>query len=305
MNKPLLTRSLPKRLQLLSKPMVWVPSIVFVFLCLGLWQYYAQQSSKSGRGLGQIEPAAVSDSPKTNSPALSEIDTLELLLESSRGVANPAATDGKTASELPSDLALTTPTGQSTGEPFNQPSDQTDPFAAYRSEYQFQSGSKDAIADPSVQPATSASGRVNFGAGLVNPTAPNANSALSEALKRQQATQAQSDSQTEDPGAATPNRPNTQSNPNSINTRGSRTTAPYTSATPNMSPPVGTTGYQLPNTVPLPNSTLPTIQPSRNLSPTSAPAPLSPAARVNTPNVLYTPPTFTQPDQGQPISPRQ
>ncbi len=334
MAKSLLIKSLHERLQLLIRPIVWVPSSVFTVLCLGIWQYYAQQPSE----IGQLEPSSVGDPSETDSSALSEIDTLELLLESSRGVANPTATDRQTAAGLPSDLALTAPTGQAITQPFSQSSDQSDPFAAYRSQYQFQSGSNAKITDPisGIQPA---SGGFDFGTGLVNPTAPNTNSALSDALKRQQAASGQngerngrqSSGQTEDSGEVSPNQLNPQSgdrtNPTGSRTTnaaernqpvssldhrvGDPTTAPYTSTNLNMSPPVGTTGYQLPNTVPLPNTALPTTQPSGNLSPTSIP--LSPPAALavpaapatNAPGVLYTPPTFTQPDQGRPINPRQ
>ncbi len=327
MTNPLLTKSLSKHLKRLNQPVVWVPLSVFVLICLGIWQYYARQPGGPGRGsgreLGQLEPSSAGDSLETGSPALSEIDTLELLLESSRGAANPAATNQQIATDLPSDLALATPTGQSSTGPSSQPSDQSDPFAAYRAEYQFQSGSSAAIAGPT-QPATSASGRVNFGAGLVNPAAPSTNSALSEALKRQQATREQSreqgSSQTENLNRVTPSQLDVRSGPDGTNIAGDRaatelnrsadrisnplgspTTAPYTSTTPGMSPPVGTTGYQRSTTVPLPSSTLP----AQNLNSTFTPSSLPAAPAANTPSILYTPPAFTQPDQGRPINPRQ
>ena len=329
MAKPLLTKSLSKRLPPLNKPIVWVPLSILALLSLFVWLYTrAGGSQQDGLSRSALSPDS---EPAKGSPALSEIDTLELLPESSRGsggATRPTAADRQLSPDLPADLALTTPKGTAAAAS-NQPSGSTDPFANYRAEYQFQSGSNAAANPFSSDPADDSSSRFSFGTGLVNPAAHSTNSALSEALKRQQAAREQVEGQTGQSsaqsgglGEATPGQSSSRSGfgsatgdransaternqPASIpgNPTSNPYALPYTSTTPAMSPPVGTTGYQRPAPVPPSDSTFPASQPLQR-GPTSTPLPSAPNS-PNSPGVLYTPPTFAQPDQGRPINPRQ
>lgn len=304
------TKLLSNCLKSLQKPVVWLPLGIFILLCLALWQYYRQTTPAANPFA--TEPSA------TNSSALTKTDTVELLLEGSKagstGVGstrangsqgtNPAML-GEGDPELPSDLRLTRPTDQPNAQsPNAQSLDQDsgsienpsvdDPFASYRAEYQFSADSNAATETantplPSEQSRSIAPSSVNFDSRTSGSATAATSSALFEALSRQDAareTQARESQARESqargsqigeqtyrpptvpnpPDATAPDQFNTSSN--------SFSNSPYAPVVSEIPvPPFPTT-------------------------PTPSTAPIAPS-------VLYTPPTFSQPDQGRPVNPRQ
>jgi len=171
----------------------------------------------------------------------------------------------------------------------------------------------------------------------VNAESPSTNSALAEALNRQSAAQA-AEGQAADPqnNARRSARPDTSTVQNLPG--GGNSTAPaalpatgnvpttFIPTTPNMSPPVGTTGYQAPASSSLPTFNTAPPEPTRNPfnpqqratqgqiqtpSIQTAPVLTVPQTGANTTvntapsGTSFTPPAFTQPEQGQLVNPRR
>ncbi len=293
------SKSLPHSIKSLQRPVVWVPFSVSFLLCLALWQYYRPSS--------QADALFGNDSSEADSSAQLKPDNLRQLLESSRGASLTGRTNPTTIQEidstLPSDLKLIQPASQSNTGQLDQNSSSvdtaaaaSDPFANYRDEYQFSSGSSAALettAGSVVLNEGATPSKFNF------ETAPRTGSALFETLRRQaearEKTREETREETLEQAAQPPNSP--QPIPN--------TTAPNQSGSLQTSPPPGAIRYQtapaqLPSRPSLTNLQIsqPPSPAASTLSPASAPTP-------NAPSVLYTPPTFRQPDQGRPIDPRQ
>ena len=179
----------------------------------------------------------------------------------------------------------------------------------------------------------------NFGNGLVNPAAPSTNSALAEAVNRREAQLAAEQAEAEDsnPANAAPSLAGSTgavSSPSGNSTINPRATSVVPSlsvpgsfmrTTPDMSPPVGTTGYQVPGTSSLPGYNVAPARPTRSpfdatsagsagsQSVVPAPASVAPPAIGSPSNLsngttnngrLYTAPSSVQPEQDPVISPR-
>jgi len=333
MATPPFLRYLPARLKPLGNPAVWVPLTVFTLLSAFIWEYHNNPELFNRQPIGSLTPD--SNLTPEEEARLSEIDNLDVLMEGARVSENTKEVTGQIQ---PVELADTTDAASAEGD--RQPlADQDNPFAKYEAEYQFAgSANPNVFSNPNrsntrstassagnnAPGATSSSApRFNFGDGLINPSAPSnlssGNSALSDALNRQSADRA---------SAAQENRQNTGTNvpnqatptPNSIDGQTAAPAAgtisvPFIRTTPNMSPPAGGTGYQAPASSSLPAFNLAPQQvtpnpfnvPSGTQGQIAAPiAPVQPAAGTATPaGTAYTPPTFTQPDQGRAINPRR
>ncbi|MEL7329691.1 MAG: hypothetical protein AAGJ69_07600 [Cyanobacteria bacterium J06559_1] len=272
---------------------------------------------------------------------LSEIDTLDILLEQSKGPegTRPVSEGLDLGLDLDDTSALgTTPTGEDgLSDDSRQLTGKVNPFGAYEAEYAFP-GSNTATLTPNTLSSTpAASGapsggssaaaatNLNFGNGVVNPTAPATNSALAEALKRQQATRnaaeesnnsqpitADSDSgraqtpitsgQSNEPigssGQANRGQPTGAAGLQALPAPSGGVTVPFPQ--PNIaSPPVGTTGYRAPATSSLPVFNTAPPQPTPNpFSVQNNSQSNSPAAAPQS-NTLYTAPSSVQPEQNR------
>ncbi|MEO1620515.1 MAG: hypothetical protein AAFU53_05705 [Cyanobacteria bacterium J06632_3] len=337
MAKPAYLRYLPARLKPLSNPAVWAPLSVFTLLSIFIWEYHNNPEFFNRRPLGSVTPQ--SDLTPEEEARLAEIDNLDVLLEGSRVSGDVEAVTSQINPDAPNQDSETGVADLDT--PL---SEQENPFAAYEAEYQFPSasnagntastGSGNSTLIPSRSAPASAGNNAagasggssfNFGNGLVNPSAPNTNSALSEALNRQaaerQAEAAREGNPSPENGALpSANQPVTAPvNASPVPTSNVPTT--FIPTTPNMSPPVGTTGYQTPASSSLPTFNVAPQQatPSPFAVPPAAiqggtqiqngtsfavPSSAVPAAPTQ-PGTLYTAPAFTQPDQGPAINPRR
>ena len=243
MAKPAFLKYLPSRLKPLSSPAVWAPLTIFVLLSAFIWEIRENPDWFDRAPVTDANPD--SDLTLEEQARLSEIDTLDILLEGSRVPEDsPAATSiinpdapSTDASEAEGNATTDDATGAdaTTDEDSRQLSGRADPFAPYLAEYEF-SGSQNATpstnssaTSPSASEfsaGSSSSGsfsgsnsagssNFNFGNGLVNPSAPATNSALSEAIGRQQARRAaaaEAESSTPQPSAISGDRPSV-SNP--------------------------------------------------------------------------------------------
>ena len=328
MAKPAFIRYLPARLKPLGKPAVWVPLTVVALLGTFTWEYYHNPDWFSRDPITSLTPN--SQLTPEEEARLSEIDTLDVLLNGSRapeGTApvtsqiNPDAPNaGNSAADADSGIDLNAypiPGAASTTTTLTpgQPSVFSDPNRPAASTTAGNSGSS-----------------FNFGDGLVNTTTPAAgNNALADALNRREAAR-NAIEQPSGTSGATPigRQPGSLGNDSAaVEALPSANTVPgsFIRTTPEMSPPVGTTGYQVPATSSLPTFNVAPQQPTR--SPYTPPsntnqfavpaAPSSPAvpapASVAAPAIvtqsspasssLYTQPSSVQPDQGPAINPRR
>lgn len=372
MARPSFLTNLSPYVRSISKPAVWAPLTIATLLGIFAWEYSQNPERFDREQILNRNPNSgltVEEQAK-----LSEIDTLELLLEQTKlpegapqaaSRINPDAPDNVlNPGILDTDLS-----GEAALPDSRQLSGREDPFAPYAADYEFPgaraaagntplnpvgssplgnsagNGIGSASTTPSTTRPTSSGESFNFGNGLINPAAPATNSALSEALGRQQAAKAAEEAQQnggtqpsladgeESAGtnAQTSGTGSINQQPARIPTRvptgqpssaagqsASQTitptssgqpsfqpaapsgtlSVPFTRTTPNMSPPVGTTGYTAPATSNLPIFNRPQTQPTRN--PFSA-APATPAASpANTqPDTLYTAPSSIQPAQNR------
>ncbi len=326
MAKPTFLRYLPARLKPLSSPAIWAPLTIFALLSAFLWEYHRNPDWFNRAQVDDIAPE--SNLTPEEAARLSEIDTLEVLMEGSRLRGN-----------LPETAGLTDPASSEAGAAEGAtPSDglagRDNPFAAYEEEYKFPgAGNRNAITP------TAPSSSANLTPAPASGSSAVTSSALADALARQrassEATQPANNSST--PGSQ-PTRPNS----NGINSSGSNSggfsgnlpsssgnpsstspapsssgiTTPFIPTTTNMSPPPGTTGYQTPASSSLPVFNAPPQQPTQGpfsgnqaipqnniprnnfrqlepAAPAAAPVPAAPFPNANS----YTPPSFTQPEQ--------
>jgi len=322
--------------------MVWVPLTAFALLGTFAWEYLRHPDWFSRDPMTSLTPS--SQLTPEEEAQLSEIDTLDVLLSGSRAPEGTATVTSQINLDTPSvdsqnkdadastansgvDLSAypipgadsITSSGASTLSPA-QPSVFSDPSR------------------PTTRPAVSGSS-FNFGDGLANTTAPTApRSALAEALDRREADLAAIEQSS---GASAPtlfgNQRGTENGASngvvmSEDTGVLPTATPvnpgsFIRTTPEMSPPVGTTGYQAPATSRLPAFNVVPQQPTRG--PYSLPSestsqfavPTPPASQAVSspvlptpaigsqllvaPSGLYTQPSSVQPEQGPVINPRR
>ena len=316
-------RYLPARLKPLGAPAVWVPLTIFALLSIFIWEYYRNPDWFDRDPITNANPQ--SDLTPEEQARLSEIDTVDLLLEGSRAPvsqseeneAGPGAI-GLDAEEADINRRL---------------ADRDDPFGAYKAEYEFPGAGRVNSGDAN-SPAAQGSGANSF-AGTTPSTfdfgrtpeapLPTTSSALSDAIDRQQAIKAAESgggrqsgeipaSNGSLPGLDAPSSDaQGASTPRSSSSSGG-VSVPFIRTTPNMSPPVGTTGYRAPATSDLPTFNQGLPQTTRNpLNVPAAPASSgqigtvqpSPIARPVQPGqaapsgTIYTAPRSTQPEQNQ------
>ena len=348
MATPAFLRYLPARLKPLGKPALWAPLAVFALLGAFLLEWRSNPDWFNRQPITNVAPE--SDFALEEAERFSNSDRLDVLVD---GVRAPNDAEAVKSQISPGSPVLENEIEGDPDQPVTENgaasrnlADQENPFARYEEEYQFggprNTPANSSTLSPTQPPAQASSGRAstsassssngstfNFGNGLVNPAAPGNNSALSEALSRQLAAESNNQSQPNRSNAGSASRSTSSSATNGGQGEvaptvqpASRTPTTYIPTTPDMSPPVGTTGYQLPST-----STLPTFNvapqqatpnpfnrsqaPQQQFStppPAAAVPGLPNAAASPTPNVAaptYTAPTFAQPDQGRPINPRR
>ncbi len=314
MATPTFLKYLPARLKPLSSPVVWAPLTIFALLSVFLWEYHKNPEWFNRQQITNANPN--SELTPEEQARLSQIDTIDVLLENTRipGAAQPAELGKLDVPELngeASDRSLAS---------------RDNPFAAYEEEYQFPGSGKPAAESSSL---TLPSSNTSLGNTPAIAT-PATDSALAEALKQQNAASAGSSSNSQT-GARTGSRgssaaaspaalPTAAGNsafgasefaPSSAPSNG--ISAPFTQTTTDMSPPVGTTGYQTPASAQLPVFNTPSQQPTRNpfntraqpaipqsgafqpVAPVTAPLPGAATPNSNS----YTPPRFAQPEQNR------
>ncbi|MEL6879546.1 MAG: hypothetical protein AAFP09_03405 [Cyanobacteria bacterium J06607_10] len=356
MTKSTFLRYLPARLKPFGNPAVWAPLAVFTLLSVFIWEWRKNPDWFNRQPVTTINPA--SNLTPEERARLSEMGNLDALIEGS-GVSGDADTVTSQISpgspvlpEGEEGEATLAGEGTSFENPFTQYENEyrfggaANPAAALGS-----AGStiipSDAIAPTSSANNAAGNRRTNssarptfdFGDGLVNPAAPNTNSVLSEALNRQlttgsslqgnPATSTQASDANNGSSSATVNPPrSSRSSGNAINlpvappaaqSPGSAIPNTFIPTTPDMSPPVGSTGYQAPASSSLPafnqappqatqnpfNRVRAQQQPtsSGNATPNTRATPIPNGSSQS--ETLYTAPAFTQPDQGRAINPRR
>ena len=315
-------RYLPARLKPLGAPAVWVPLTIFALLSIFIWEYYRNPDWFERDPITNANPQ--SDLTPDEQARLSEIDTVDLLLEGTRA---PVSQSEENESGL-------NPVGLDAEEADinRRLADRDDPFGAYKAEYEFPGASR-ASSGNANSPAAQSSGSNSF-AGTTpgafdfgrTPEAPlpTTSSALSDAIDRQQAIKAAESgggSQSGEipastgslPGLDAPSSGEQGASPSARSSSGG-VSVPFIRTTPDMSPPVGTTGYRAPAT-----SDLPTFNqglPPTTRNPLNVPAVPSSSGQIGTvqpspiarpvqpgqaaPNgTIYTAPRSTQPEQNQ------
>lgn len=331
MATPAFLRYLPARLKPLSAPAVWVPLTVFTLLSVFIWEYHKNPDWFNRPQISNADPN--SNLTPEEQARLSEIDTLDLLLRNAR---TPEGDDLSTSLINPAEQD---PLAETLTAPDRSLANRDNPFAAYEEQYQFpgstgsNSGSAATPQPMRLQtPAASDASSLDFSS---SSNSNNSSNVLSEALNRQRSASREAGDRPASGGGAQgvsssidSQRSNATSagsfsdglgrlgegNANAGNNGGSFAfpasvpssngiSDPFIRTTPDMSPPVGTTGYQVPASANLPAFNVPTQQPTRNPfgQPSSLSSPAAPASVSTpaTPNVNYTAPSFAQPEQNR------
>lgn len=335
MAKPAFIRYLPARLKPLGNPSLWIPLAVFALLGTFVWEYYRNPDWFSREPITDLTP----DSTLTaeEEAQLSEIGTLDVLLNGSRAPEGTARVTSQINPDAPDSEARATNSETSgSGLDLNAYPIPGAPSTATT----ITPGQSSVFSNPN-QPTTrsgvgSSGSSFNFGDGLANTSSPTSNtSALADALERRQAALAEierSSGSSESPSSSS----NATSQSGSDLLGSSSNVAPgqalpaassvpgsFIRTTPEMSPPVGTTGYQVPATSRLPTFNIAPQQPTRSpyslpannqfatpsagqvVAPASAPTPAVGSPSAATPTTIYTAPSSVQPDQGPAINPRR
>ncbi|MEO1637339.1 MAG: hypothetical protein AAFS04_19925 [Cyanobacteria bacterium J06631_9] len=292
MAKSTFFRYLPARLKPLGKPAVWVPLTVVALGGALIWEYYNNPEWFGSQPTTTLTPA--SQLTPEEEARLSEIDTLDVLLNGSRAPEGTATVTSQINPDAPEREPSTRESGIATDgdeSPFegsfeNYPipgtSTVTGPSASTAgTSATLTPQSSSLYSSPSAAGAANAraagtSNRFNFGDGLVNPAAPSTNSALTEALNRRDAaaaTESASGSEPSEDGVGplvpTGNGASRPVGTNGVLPASAPVPGTFIRTTPDMSPPAGTTGYQTPATSSLPTFNVAPQQPTR--SPYSAP----------------------------------
>jgi hypothetical protein len=318
MATPAFLRYLPARLKPLSAPAVWAPLAIFTLVSAFLWESHRNPEWFN-------RPQANTANPESTLTAeeqaqLSEIDTLDVLL---KGAKLPSTASTADEAQSPDKAKAT---AEDTANSRNL-AGRDNPFAAYEEAYKFP-GAASTANTPTLPTALSGSAP-SSSSGSPAAAAP-LGSALSEALNRQQASRdaAAPASQAAGQTAGQAAGPNSSASgasggfaggvPSLPTASSNGISAPYIRTTPEMSPPVGTTGYQPPASSNLPVFNVAPQQASRNpyssgsssfqqnfnqaqpgLPQLNSPQPNSPQPNVAAPSGSYTPPSFTQPEQNR------
>ncbi len=325
MATPAFLRYLPARLKPLGAPAVWAPLTIFTLISAFMWEYH-HNPEWFNRPQADLSNPESSLTPEEQAE-LAEIDTLDVLLRQSQlpttGLGsglNPAlGADETDKAKKPDGSAAegTAPSGDMGGDMASR----DNPFAAYEDQYKFP-GSASATKAPTLSAsplsgaAPSPSSSFNVGGSAPAGNSPTGN-ALSEALTRQQGNQSapKPAGQAAAPagasaGAAVGAQPTAgfAGAVPSLPTANSGISAPYIRTTPDMSPPVGTTGYQPPASANLPVFNAAPPQPSQSpysVSPTqqnfNSRQQAAPLPQIAPTTGSYTPPSFTQPEQTRPV----
>ncbi len=350
MSKSTFFRYLPARLRPLGKPAVWVPLAALVLIGAFLLEYQRNPDWFDRRPGSNLTPE--SRLTAEEEARLAEIDTLDVLLDGSRVSEDTPPVTSQINPDAPID---TDAEGSSDDESDELSLQEQYPIPGTAStDTTLQPGRSSLFSSPSALPGRSSASEsssgttFNFGDSLVDPAAPSNNSALAEALNRRESARlsgqesgsaAPSDTNASSP--ASPTSPGADAGTSQAVPSAQPVPGSFIRTTPEMSPPVGTTGYQAPATsdlsifntrpqqpTPNPYNTAPTNQStnqssSRGVAPApigqAAPAPASvappaiaaPSAAATAPGStsptgsLYTVPSSVQPDQGRPINPRR
>ena len=326
MATPTFFRYLPARLKPLSSPAVWAPLTVFTLLSLFIWEYRKNPDWFNRPQMSNIEPSSTL-TPEEQA-RLSEIDTLDLLLRNARVPSGDDLSTSLINPEAPEALS------DETVAPDRSLAGRDNPFAAYEEQYKFpgassataaQVESPKASTDAAISPsaATPSTGGNALAEALnrqqatrnegENRTTPNINTPRTSPIGAQptqslsEAALGSLDSRVR-VGAASGRNFGTGNNSGfasgsagssiALPAPSSGVSAPFIRTTPEMSPPLGTTGYQVPSSTSLPVFNVPPQQTTRSsvgqfaLPPTTEPSSASTAPTVN-----YTAPSFTQPEQ--------
>ena len=348
MTKSTFFKYLPARLKPLGKPAVWIPLTVVTLAGALVWEYHNHPEWFNPDPIVNTTPGELT---AEEAAQLSEIDTLDVLLNGSRAPEGTEAVTGQINPNVPNqDKAL-----QDAQSASGNVAKADNPFDGSFEAYPIP-GARTTGSSVSTSPAQSSlysetppsapntavgnGDRFNFGDGLVNPAAPSTNSALSEAINRRDAARAsEASNSAPNEGGANSSIFNGEGASRRSGTGNGTTGGALPAAnpvpgsfirtTPQMSPPVGTTGYQPPATSDLPAFNVTPTQPTRSpyapvpqsnqASQPAAPQlrPVTPASAAigsptgnSTPSsapggAIYTPPTSVQPNQGRVINPRR
>ncbi|NJM98088.1 MAG: hypothetical protein HC800_13875 [Phormidesmis sp. RL_2_1] len=315
MATPAFLRYLPARLKPLGSPLVWGPLTAFCLLSIFIWEYHKNPN------WFEREPVTSDLNPNSGltpeeEAKLAEIDTLQVLLNGSK------LPDG--APVVTSIIDPNVP-GSDTATSETSPASNPSPFEVYLNQYKFP-GAETTVGSPTSGTSASSAATNNrlssgsstrFGNRAANssvslPTT----SALSQALDRQQADQSASNTQSDNngTGGSSPSfSPSTTLRESSGQASTGQPTqspgtiaVPFIRTTPQMSPPAGTTGYQVPASSSLPVFNMAPQRPSTSLIPsagnravTSQPQfqNLGSQNAVPPTGSLYTAPTSIQPEQ--------
>ncbi|MEL6815657.1 MAG: hypothetical protein AAFP03_12695 [Cyanobacteria bacterium J06598_3] len=339
MATPPFLRDLAPRLKPLASPAVWAPLTIAGLLGIFVWEFSKNPDWFNRDQITNLNPD--SNLTPEEQARLSEIDTLDILLEQSRGPEGALPANGLINLDDDPDLEATGEDGLSGNR--RQLTGKTDPFGAYEAEYAFP-GSNTATLTPNTLSSTSAAGsppsggnsggttNFNFGNGVVNPAAPATNSALAEALNRQQAARNAADNNSQPlagadsapansatisseapigrgqssapigSGQVRRSQPTGSAGLQALPTPSGGVTVPFTPAAAASSPPVGTTGYRPPATSRLPVFNTPPPQATPNpisVQNNNFQNNLQPPAAAPQSNTIYTAPSSVQPQQNQ------
>jgi len=279
MAKPAFLRYLPARLKPLGKPAVWAPLTVFALLSTLLWEYHKNPDWFNRQPVRDFTPAS-SLSPEEEA-RLSEIDTLEVLLNGSRASddtktvksqINPDVTILESSSdEADSEASAASGTGDSRTLLEKYPIPGTASTERTFSPNQSQSSQSAAGLPGRSSGLSNASsiGATFDASGLSNSAgAPVTSSALADALNRREAARAAAQNAPDSEARSQPSLPSSGASNSVGQTQTGLTSQPVPGAfirtTPDMSPPVGTTGYRPPATSALPTFNVVPPQPTRS-----------------------------------------
>jgi len=334
MATPAFLRYLPARLKPLSSPAVWAPLSVFALLSIFIWEYHKNPDWFNRPQISNLNP----DSTLTpeEQARLSEIDTLDLLLRNAR---TPSSSDDLSTSLInptdpeAADSNTITPDRTLAGKenPFgayeeqykfpgsgSSPAVRTTPLEvgglSLNSLPETPAAASSALSEAlNRQQSTrnsASDSRASEGA-LGSDTAEGVRPSLGGSFQLDSTaidTQPSSSlgrASSGNVGGANSNGVNTGNNGGSFNfptqsSGGDRIPAPFIPTTTEMSPPVGTTGYQVPASADLPVFNVSPQQPSRSQvrQPFAVPAPDA-SAVPTPPTVNYTAPRVSQPEQSR------
>lgn len=317
MATPTFLRYLPARLKPLSIPAVWISLGLFGLISIFIWEYHENPQWFEREPVSDVVNSESGLTPDEEAQ-LAEIDTLDVLLQGSK---LPDGSPEVTSIINPNAPGAATTNGNGDGN--GNLSGQIDPFRAYTDAYRFPGTRETPLTTGNRPSANSLSGggvpsagsalSSNSSNGLQSvrsaPAArsqPATGNALSQALDRQAAEAANANSGSSGSAVGGINSQSSLGGSGSTgNVSGAQSAqspvapipAPYIRTTPEMSPPAGTTGYQVPATSGLPVFNLAPPQPTRNPAPNTTVAPRSADFPSGT---LYTAPTSVQPAQPQP-----